>query len=182
MEKLLKRILYISKKMNDILPESVIIEKDLEEENENIEDYVELLKRIDLLVTTMEHTDLANNKAQATEQFVELSLSYSNVLWHVQQIDVLLKKIMGALPPENLGTLDASYYSYKEYCDDMRRKDINKLDKTFEKMIKILEKITLILLKQDQQKITEKRIQIKNFIMFREKFILLMNGIEGLLR
>lgn len=179
MEKLLYDILNVLEKVNGTLPKQALDQKDFDETKGNIEKYIWLKKETKSIVTALQNIN-AKDKEAIANHTIELYVNYTNMAWHVHRIDELIIKVMVSLPVDSFENPNDEY---AEYCNESRRKSINKLDKTLEKMILMLEKINLLMSqKNEKTTLAQKKMYIKNFFSLRNKLVDLVDETQGLLR
>ncbi len=98
MEKLLFKTIQVLEILNKQIPYQAITKQEFNEEKENIGDLLVLQQKIDGLLEHLTNKEVVQNKDLVNEYLVHMYLNYSYMVWHFEQIDNLIKKILTTYP------------------------------------------------------------------------------------
>jgi hypothetical protein len=179
MEKLFRDTLNILEKINALLPEPIITQQDIIEEQENIEEHADLINEIITLIRNMNHADL-NNKKNINYYLIHLHINYLSMIWHIEQMHNLIIKTMCAYPDDS--PLDESTKAYENFCiqERLKRKEINKLDTLLTEITKTLEKLNTIFISPIPSETTISRDKnlVESFVQARQRLVSLIDDMQ----
>lgn len=96
----LSDVLSLVKRLNTQLTPPVVSAEELQQEEENLQDIRELLRSVSSLVTTI-GAKLGRSGEDLTEGLIHLHLKLSDMMWHIDQIDELLIKVINPHGPDD---------------------------------------------------------------------------------
>lgn len=126
MENLLHKSLQILRNLNVRVGSKAISENEFLEEEENIARFIQVKKEFLELLKQMEKESDADHKT-INEQLIHLHLKFSKTIWHLEQMQELVRKMISAY-------IDVQVGWHPEWIKNRNSKDLCLLADLFEKI------------------------------------------------
>lgn len=91
MKSRLEETLNILMELNMFKNNSIYLNEEIEEENDNINDFSEIEKRFKLTIENLKNID-KNQEDNLIKELIDLHLIYSDFMWQYEQIHEMIKK------------------------------------------------------------------------------------------
>lgn len=98
MEYLLHKTLNTIKMLNDKLGGKIIKKNEFKEEEENIQNFIKFKNNLDCLLEALNNEEKLKDHDWVNKRLIDLQLQYFDAIWHLDQMQELIDKIIKADP------------------------------------------------------------------------------------
>lgn len=91
----LAETIHVLKELNNECKIPIIKKKEFEEQEDNLKDFQKAIDDMNILLKKIKNKKSNHNLDQVMEDLIHLHISYCDVIWHIEQVHGMVRKITG---------------------------------------------------------------------------------------